>query len=48
MNRTLLVAGIGILAAGVLASASLFTVNEAQQALVLQFGEPCASSAIPA
>ncbi|MBK3778451.1 protease modulator HflC [Azospirillum brasilense] len=40
MNRSLLVAGIGILVAGVLASASLFTVNEAQQALVLQFGDP--------
>ncbi len=40
MNRTLLFAGIGIVAAGIVASASLFTVNEAQQALVLQFGEP--------
>ncbi len=40
MNRSLLIVGIGILLAGVIASASLFTVNEAQQALVLQFGEP--------
>jgi len=40
MNRSLLIVGIGILLAGIIASASLFTVNEAQQALVLQFGEP--------
>lgn len=40
MNRTLLITGIVVLLAGIIASASLFTVNEAQQALVLQFGEP--------
>lgn len=40
MSRSLFAAGIGLIAAAVLASASLFTVNETQQALVLQFGEP--------
>ncbi|BAI71998.1 membrane protease subunit [Azospirillum sp. B510] len=40
MNRTLAIAGIAIVALGVVASSALFTVNEAQQALVLQFGEP--------
>ena len=40
MNRTLAIAGIGIVALGIIASSSLFTVNEAQQALILQFGEP--------
>ncbi|AWK86961.1 protease modulator HflC [Azospirillum thermophilum] len=40
MNRTLAIAGLGIVAAAVVASSALFTVNEAQQALVLQFGEP--------
>lgn len=40
MNRTLAAIGVAIVAIVVLGSASLFTVNEAQQALVLQFGEP--------
>ena len=40
MNRTLIAIGFGILALVILVSASMFTVNEAQQALVLQFGEP--------
>lgn len=40
MNRTLAAAGVAIVALGVIASSALFTVNEAQQALVLQFGEP--------
>lgn len=40
MNRTLIAIGFGILALAILVSASMFTVNEAQQALVLQFGEP--------
>ncbi|MCM8733538.1 protease modulator HflC [Azospirillum sp. A1-3] len=40
MKRTLAIAGIAIVALGIVASSSLFTVNEAQQALVLQFGEP--------
>lgn len=40
MNRTLAIAGLGLVAAAVIASSALFTVNEAQQALVLQFGEP--------
>ncbi|MBY6263363.1 protease modulator HflC [Azospirillum sp. 412522] len=40
MKRTLAIAGIAIVALGVVASSALFTVNEAQQALVLQFGEP--------
>lgn len=40
MNRTLAAIGAGIVALVVLGSSSLFTVNEAQQALVLQFGEP--------
>ncbi|PWC31098.1 protease modulator HflC [Azospirillum sp. TSO35-2] len=40
MNRTLIAIGVGIVALGIIVSSSLFTVNEAQQALVLQFGEP--------
>ncbi len=40
MSRTLAAIGFGIAAIGIIGSASLFTVNEAQQALVLQFGEP--------
>jgi modulator of FtsH protease HflC len=40
MNRTLALGGIAIVALGVLASASLFTLNETQQALVLRLGEP--------
>lgn len=40
MNRSLIFAGIGIVIAAIVASASLFTVNEAQQALILQFGDP--------
>ena len=39
-NRTLVLLGIGAVVAALLASASLFTVTEMQQALVLQFGEP--------
>jgi len=40
MNKRLAILGIVIVVLGILASASLFTVNETQQALVLQFGEP--------
>lgn len=40
MSRTLAAIGFAIAALGVVGSASVFTVNEAQQALVLQFGEP--------
>ncbi|MFD1625040.1 protease modulator HflC [Azospirillum griseum] len=40
MSRSLAAIGFGIAALGIIGSASLFTVNEAQQALVLQFGEP--------
>src|SRR3954454_14593957 len=40
MNKRLGILGIVIVVLGILASASLFTVNETQQALVLQFGEP--------
>jgi len=39
MNKRLGIIGIVIVVLGILASASLFTVNETQQALVLQFGE---------
>ena len=39
MNRTLAVVGILVAVLLVAASASVFTVNEARQALVLQFGE---------
>ena len=38
MNRTLIIAGVAILAVLILASASLFTVTQAQQALVVQLG----------
>ncbi|MCG5239810.1 protease modulator HflC [Azospirillum doebereinerae] len=40
MNRTLAAIGLGIVVLGVVLTSSVFTVNEAQQALVLQFGEP--------
>lgn len=40
MNRTLAAIGIAVVALGVVVTSSVFTVNEAQQALVLQFGEP--------
>lgn len=38
MNRTLIIAGVAVLALLILASASLFTVTQAQQALVVQLG----------
>ncbi|RJF82302.1 protease modulator HflC [Azospirillum cavernae] len=40
MSRTLAAIGFAVAVLGVVGSASVFTVNEAQQALVLQFGEP--------
>jgi membrane protease subunit HflC len=40
MNRSLVIAGIAVIAAGVVAADSLFTVDETEQALVLQFGQP--------
>lgn len=40
MNVKLVAAGIVIVVLGIVASSALFTVNETQQALVLQFGEP--------
>ncbi|MBI1206575.1 MAG: protease modulator HflC [Azospirillum sp.] len=40
MNRTLISLGIAAAVAAVLLSSALFTVNETQQALVLQFGAP--------
>jgi len=40
MNKRLGIIGIIIVVLGILASASLFTLNETQQALILQFGEP--------
>src|SRR4051794_38941834 len=39
MNRTLALTGLAIIVVAILASASLFTLNETQQALVLQFGK---------
>ncbi len=39
-NRTLIIAGIAVAFGAFLLSASLYTVTEMQQALVLQFGEP--------
>jgi len=39
-RRTFAIAGIIIVAVGILASSTLFTVDQASQALVLQFGEP--------
>ncbi|WP_448188873.1 protease modulator HflC [Azospirillum sp. sgz301742] len=38
MNRNLIIAGVGVLVLLILASASLFTVTQAQQALVVQLG----------
>lgn len=40
MNRTLFIAGIAVVVLAILGSASLFTVNEAQQALVVRLGDP--------
>jgi len=40
MNRTLAAIGVAVVALGIVVTSSIFTVNEAQQALVLQFGEP--------
>ncbi|WP_029007265.1 protease modulator HflC [Azospirillum halopraeferens] len=40
MNRSLLIAGIAVIVMGIVASASLFTVNEAEQGLVVRLGEP--------
>lgn len=39
MSSKLVAAGVAIAATAILASSSLFTVNQTQQALVLQFGE---------
>ncbi|HYD32397.1 MAG TPA: protease modulator HflC [Azospirillaceae bacterium] len=39
MNRKLAFLGLAIVFLGIIASSALFTVNETQQALVLQFGE---------
>jgi membrane protease subunit HflC len=41
MSRTfLLIGGVAVILAGVLAFLSLFTVNETEHAIVMQFGEP--------
>lgn len=40
MNRTLAILGIIVIAGGIVLSQALFVVNETQQALVLQFGQP--------
>jgi modulator of FtsH protease HflC len=48
MNRVVLaVLGVVVVAAGILASASLFTVHQTQQALVLQFGSPVRVESTP-
>jgi modulator of FtsH protease HflC len=48
MNRVVLaVIGVVVVAAGILASASLFTVHQTQQALVLQFGSPVRVESTP-
>ena len=39
-RRLLLIFGIVVIAAGIVASSSLFTVHQTQQAIVLQFGNP--------
>ena len=38
MNRTLIIAGFALVFGGLLLSNALFTVNETEQAVVLQFG----------
>lgn len=40
MNRTFLAGGVAVVLLGIFGFASLFTINEAQQGLVLMFGEP--------
>lgn len=40
MNRKLLFLGIALVAVGILAASTLFTVHQTRQAIVLQFGEP--------
>ncbi|MBT3992054.1 MAG: protease modulator HflC [Rhodospirillaceae bacterium] len=48
MNKVVLaVIGVVVVVAGVLASASLFTVHQTQQALVLQFGNPVRVESTP-
>jgi modulator of FtsH protease HflC len=39
-KRNLVIAGVVLVVLAIIASMTLFTVNQAQQALVLQFGEP--------
>ena len=39
-RRTLWIAGIAILALGIVAWDTMFTVHQTRQALVLQFGDP--------
>jgi membrane protease subunit HflC len=40
MNRIIVIAGLVVVMGGLVLSSCLYTVNEMQQALVLQFGEP--------
>jgi membrane protease subunit HflC len=40
MNRTLTVIGVAVVAVGIVAFSTMFTVHQTEQALVLQFGEP--------
>ena len=48
MNRVVLaIIGIIVVAGGIIASASLFTVHQTQQALILQFGNPVRVEAEP-
>jgi len=40
MRRTLIIVGVLVIAVGIVVSSALYTVNQTQQALVLQFGNP--------
>jgi membrane protease subunit HflC len=40
MRRTLIIVGVLVIAVGIVANSALFTVHQAQWALVLQFGNP--------
>jgi membrane protease subunit HflC len=40
MNRALTVIGVAVVAVGIVAFSTMFTVHQTEQALVLQFGEP--------
>jgi membrane protease subunit HflC len=47
MNKKLIIAGVAVAALGIVASSALYTVNETEQALILQFGQPTSTVTEP-